>query len=69
MRQANCGRCGLFRWVNAVTVRGDKAGEFCGDCFDLIEHDDPERHKWAAGDGGGDPSPWQENAIRAMEDR
>jgi len=44
-------------------------GEYCAECFDLIDHDKVDRPwaKPATIDRDG-ASPWQENAIRDLEE-
>lgn len=41
MRQAICTRCKQFAWVNVATLCRAIIGEFCGTCFETINHDDP----------------------------
>lgn len=70
MRQATCHRCGKADgWVNRATLKGRVVGEFCGDCWPHIHHDPTGGNRDDGSPGPwDDPSPWQENAIRAMED-
>lgn len=73
MRQAECVMCGRIQWVNHITYTDKKTkckviGELCADCFDKSDapiirppgNDDPS---WKE-----NSNPWQENAIRALED-
>jgi len=69
MQVDRCHGCGYVRWVNVATRNGVCMGEYCAECFDLIDHDKVDRPwaKPATIDRDG-ASPWQENAIRDLEE-
>ncbi len=66
MRIALCQKCNRETWVNEIT--GTDAGEYCGDCFDSVPHPEPRRNRTVKSSGMNHSDPWQENAVRAMED-
>lgn len=69
MRKAtcdNCQRAGV--WVNMITTRGTMLGEYCAECFETTRHDEPPRNRTTKSSGTDHNNPWQDNAIRAMED-
>lgn len=69
MRQAMCDGCRKHRWVNLITRRGEKSGEFCADCFEHVSHDPPGRGQGRkVGSGANHSDPSLENAVRALEE-
>ena len=68
MRQAECDRCRRRAWVNTATMSGVMVGEFCGDCFDRIHHDEPDRHPWCLGSGPNHNDPGFDDVVRALEE-
>jgi len=75
MRKAKCAGCGKVAMVNLATLRVEKPGEFCAECYEKYGLDTrgdlmarlrsnslvvEERRE----DDGG---PWQQNAVREME--
>lgn len=69
MRRGRCARCVHPVEATAATADGKHLGEFCGDCFEDIEHDAATRcHCSRSATKEDGPGPWQENAIRDLED-
>lgn len=68
MRKGRCKRCGNLAWVNTITLGGDFVGEFCGDCFDLVNHDEPGRNPTSRSSGNSHNDPGFDNVIRALEE-
>lgn len=76
MRQAICVGCRKVTLVNHYTrqlKRNGKMvanpGEYCADCFQRLGLEDLRRKTGRSGRKEDGASPYQENAIRAMEDR
>ena len=72
MRLGQCHRCKVDPcWVNrAYGFRDGKGfeGEFCADCFDALAIL-KRRPRTGGSHGGRDSDPYQENAVRILEDR
>ena len=68
MRQALCMRCLMPALVNTMTLRGRIIGEYCGACFDLIEHDEPNRNRTQKTSGIDNNDPSLDDAVRALEE-
>lgn len=63
---AGCNRSGI--WVNAATLRGERIGEYCADCFERIRYDSerPARRSTTSGPNHNDPG--FDNVVRALEE-
>jgi hypothetical protein len=67
MRKATCTGCKRIAWVNSATRGGNGIGEYCADCYEDLEHDQNDAPKTSPTSGASHSNPWQENAIRALE--
>lgn len=69
MRKGRCNRCQKAAWVNRCTRDGKPLGEFCGDCFEVVQHDEPDRPEPTAGHSGNyHNDPGFDNVVRAAEE-
>lgn len=73
MRKGVCKECQASGvWVNRATLKGAALGEFCGDCWPYLNHDEtPRRLACVASLADGDGSRYAEsfgNAVRIVED-
>jgi len=68
MRYARCDWCGKITNVNKQTQSGVVTGEYCEECFDQIDHDEPKRHQWSSDSGPNHNDPGFDNVIRAYEE-
>lgn len=68
MSKGKCENCQMWSWVNMMTVKGESIGQYCADCFDVIDHDTPRRNRTISSSGKNHSDPGLENAIRVLED-
>lgn len=68
MRNGKCSRCKLVRMVNDCTIDEAHLGEFCAECFEVIEHDEPRRNRTNSGSGLEHNDPGFDDVIRALEE-
>jgi hypothetical protein len=68
VRLTNCSRCGLRQMVNECTKGGKSIGEFCSECWDDVDHDEPDRRLRGSGSGPNHTDPSFDNAVRAVEE-
>lgn len=70
MKIDHCDHCHFLKMVNQAWYKGHLQGWYCGDCWPNIDHDGmfkkpPGRPTPFDHDDAG---PWQENAIRDLEE-
>lgn len=68
MRTGRCSRCGKTRMVNLCTKGEAAVGEFCGDCFEAVDHDEAPRNETGSSSGPNHNDPGFDNVIRAWEE-
>lgn len=68
MRIAFCTRCRREAWVNTMTRRDERIGEYCGDCWEAVDHDPPDRNLWGVDSGPNHNDPGFDNVVRAYEE-
>ena len=68
MKRARCAKCQTLTWVNVCTRNGTYIGDFCADCFDLVQHDEPKRTPTGGNSGLNHNDPGFDNVIRALEE-
>lgn len=54
--------------VNTATYGEIGLGEYCGKCFDEVDHDPPPRRRSGGSQGWNDNNPSFDNVVRCLEE-